>query len=425
MRIGAADQAELVGVHAELGFHLEAVLERRPGVLEFQHLRLLDFGEVEVALVPALEVRELIVGRQERMRLAVALDLRGFVERLPAHAVLGIFTVDPPAGEQLDDREHAAVAQIAVVREREDFGAGLFFGHRHPLPQVARIGAAERRQRRVRLDQAGFGAAVAPDDIAMKVVAAGIRGPLVADEGGETAGLVRLVRRLDRLAPGAAIGGRARSREAFRHLAATEAGDDVDGRLRAFAGIDLVIPFAALRRCQQGRIAADQLREKAHPVRVIRHHQEIERPRKLGALSAGCDRPPRPSRNDKRPSGRAARRTRPRPSRTRYACACRRSTAASGNCAPRKASKAASRETPSRPSPCRACRYRWSHLVRSATVVKRVAAKPLASTARESAKKRSIRTSLSPRCPRLPPRSGWKPGYSAQPVAREPHQTPT
>ena len=161
--------------------------------------------------------------------------------------------------------------------------------HRHPLPQVARIGAAERRQRREGLDQAGLRAVVAPDDVAMKIVAAGVRGPLIADEGGETARLVGLFRRLDGLAPGAAIGGRARRREALRQLALAEAGDDIDGRLRAFAGIDLVVPFPALRRRQQARIAAHQLREKAHAVRVVGHDQEIQRPRKLGALSAGGD----------------------------------------------------------------------------------------------------------------------------------------
>ena len=174
MRIGAADQTELVGIHPEFGFHLETVFERRTGVLKFQHLRLLDFGEVEVALVPALEVREFVVGRKKRMRLAVTLDLRGLVKRLPTNTVLGIFAVDPFAVERLDDREHAAVAQIAVVRKREDFGAGLFFGHRHPLPEVARIGAAERRQGRERLDEAGLRPVVAPDDVAMKIVSAGV-----------------------------------------------------------------------------------------------------------------------------------------------------------------------------------------------------------------------------------------------------------
>jgi hypothetical protein len=56
------------------------------------------------------------------------------------------------------------------VREGEDFGAGLFFDHGHPLPEVARIGTAERRQRRERLDEARLRAIVAPDDVAMKIV---------------------------------------------------------------------------------------------------------------------------------------------------------------------------------------------------------------------------------------------------------------
>ena len=289
MRIGAADQAELVGIHPEFGFHLEAVLERRTGVLELQHLRLLQLGQVEVALVPALEVREFVVGRKKRMGLAIAFDLRGFVKRLPAHTVLGIFAVDPLAVERFDDRKHPAVAQIAVVRQRENFGAGFFLDHRHPLPEIARIGTAERRQRGERLDEARLGAVVAPDDVAMKIVAASVRGPLIADEGRETARLIGLFRRLDRFAPGAAIGRRARRREAFRHLALAEAGDDIDRGLRAFAGIDLVVPLPALRRRQQARIAADQLRKKAHAVRMVRHHQEIQRSRKLGTLPAGSD----------------------------------------------------------------------------------------------------------------------------------------
>ena len=120
MRIGASDQAELVRVHPELGFHLEAVAQRRTPVLEFQHLGLLGDSEIEVALVPYLEVRKLIVRRQERMRFAVALDLRHLVERLPAHPVLGIFAVDTLAGERLDDREHdARCSDCRCARARE------------------------------------------------------------------------------------------------------------------------------------------------------------------------------------------------------------------------------------------------------------------------------------------------------------------
>ncbi len=172
--VGAADEAELVGIDPEFGFHLETVLQRRARIFELQHFGLLDLCEVKVALVPAFEVRKFVIGRKERMRFAVSLDLRRFVKRLPTDAVLGILAVDPPAVEELDDREHAAVAQIAVVRERQDFGAGLFFGRGHPLPQIAGIGTTERRQSREWLDEARLCAVVAPDDVAVKVVSAGV-----------------------------------------------------------------------------------------------------------------------------------------------------------------------------------------------------------------------------------------------------------
>ena len=141
------------------------------------------------------------------MGLAVALDLRGFVEPLPARAVLGVLPVDRLAGEGLDDREHAAVAEVAVVRDGEHVAAGLLLVGRHPFPEVAGIVAAERRQRGVGLDLAGLVAVVAEDDVAVEVVAAGVRGPLVADERREAARLVGFFGGLDRLVPGAAIGG--------------------------------------------------------------------------------------------------------------------------------------------------------------------------------------------------------------------------
>src|SRR5439155_19564287 len=203
--------------------------------------------------------------------------------------VLGILAVDPLAIERLYDREHTAVAEIAVVRQRKNFGAGFFLTHRHPFPEIARIGAAERRLRGEGFDEARLGAVVTPYDIAMKVVAGRIRGPLVTDESGEAARFITLIRGLDGFAPGAPIGRRARRREALRQLALAEAGDDIDSRLRAFSGIDLVVPFPSLLRRQQARIAANQLREKAHAVRVVCHHQEIQGSRKFGALSAGSD----------------------------------------------------------------------------------------------------------------------------------------
>ncbi len=127
VRVGAANQSELVRIDAELGFQLEAVLQRRASVFELEHFGLLRFAEIEIALVPALEVGELIVGREERMGFAVPFDLRHFVERLPASAAVGVSTVDLVTCERLDDREHAAVAEVAIVRQGQHFAAGFFF----------------------------------------------------------------------------------------------------------------------------------------------------------------------------------------------------------------------------------------------------------------------------------------------------------
>src|SRR5882757_3111680 len=223
------------------------------------------------------------------MGLAVTFDLRGFVERLPTGAVLCIFAVDSFAIERLDDWKHPAVAQIAIVCKRKNFGTGFFLAHRHPLPEVARIWTAQRRQRGERFDETRLCSVVAPNDIAMKIVAASVRGPLIADESSETARFVGFFRRLNRFAPGAAIGRRPWRGKPLGHLPLAKAGDDIKGGLRTLSRIDLVVPLPALRRRQQAGIAADQLREKAHTVRMIRYHHEVQGTRKFGTLSAGSD----------------------------------------------------------------------------------------------------------------------------------------
>ena len=270
VRVGAADQSELVRIDAKLCFELEPVLERRTRIFEFEHLGLLRFAEIEIALVPALEVGELIVRRKKRMRLAVAFDLRHFVERLPAGASVGVGAVDLVAGERLDDREHAAVAEIAVVRQGEHFAAGFFFGGSHPFPQVARIVAAERRIDRERLDQARALAVLTKDDVAMQVVAAGVRRPLEADEGRKSARLVGVVRGFDGFAPGAAIGGGAGQRhDFFREGALGKRHDDFDGCVRSLARLDHVVPPAARRVGEHFRLAREQVRKKSHVVGMI------------------------------------------------------------------------------------------------------------------------------------------------------------
>ena len=185
------------------------------------------------------------------MRLAVAFDLRDFVERLPAHAILGVFAVDLLAGERLDDREHDAVAQIAVMGESEHVAAGFLFEGRHPFPQVARIVTAERFLRGVRFDLAGPEPVLPEDDIAMKVVSAGVRSPLIADESGEAAWVIRLVRGFNGFLPRPAIGWRARQREILSAIGpCRKLGDDVDRRLRTLAGGDHGHTICALAASQ-------------------------------------------------------------------------------------------------------------------------------------------------------------------------------
>ena len=69
----------------------------------------------------------------------------------------------------------------------QHLAAGLLLGIGHPLPQVAGIVAAQRLHG-VGLDQAGLGAVLAEDDVAVQVVAAGVGGPLEADERREAPG---------------------------------------------------------------------------------------------------------------------------------------------------------------------------------------------------------------------------------------------
>src|SRR5436190_22018084 len=110
MSVSGTDQPELVRINCKLGLHFEAVLKRRARILELQYLSLFQHAQVEIAFVPTLEVGKLIVRRKEWMCLAVAFNLCAFIERLPSHAILGIFAIDLLPRERFDDREHDAVA---------------------------------------------------------------------------------------------------------------------------------------------------------------------------------------------------------------------------------------------------------------------------------------------------------------------------
>ena len=92
--VGRADLPELVRIHTETRFDLEATLERFASVLPSQHLVGLGLGDIEVADVPGLVIGELVVRREQRMGFAVSLDLRRLVERLPLGALGHVLLVE-------------------------------------------------------------------------------------------------------------------------------------------------------------------------------------------------------------------------------------------------------------------------------------------------------------------------------------------
>ena len=285
VRVGRADHAELERVDAEFLLELEPELEPGAGIFVLQHLRLLQLGQVEIALVPQLEAGELVVRRQEGMRLAVALDLRHLVDRLQPRPRLGI-GARQAAPVEIDQREHAPVGQVAVVRDGEHLAAGLLGIGIEELPQHGRVLAVEGGERH---DLVGLVLAVAEDHDAVQVVAAVVGGPLVADQRGEPPGLVVALGDAGVVLPDRARELRAEHR--FWHRAGADRADHLDRRLdRALAaGCHQVVPAPQRRVRHQVRVALLDLLGGAQAFGVIGDDQEIERAAQPDRLAGGGD----------------------------------------------------------------------------------------------------------------------------------------
>ena len=134
MGVGAADHAHLERVHAEAFGFFEPVLEGLAQVLVADLAVLLGRrGCSDVARVPVLEVREGVVGGEERVRLAIALDLGDLGDRFVPRTAKGVVAVEGAAVALLEG-EHLAVAHVGVVRDGEDRAAGLRFVRLHEIP---------------------------------------------------------------------------------------------------------------------------------------------------------------------------------------------------------------------------------------------------------------------------------------------------
>lgn len=68
------------------------------------------------------------------------------------------------------------------MRDGEHLATGLLLVASHPLPKVTWVVAAQGFLGGVGLDQTGLGGVVAKDNVAVEVIPAGVRGPLVTDE---------------------------------------------------------------------------------------------------------------------------------------------------------------------------------------------------------------------------------------------------
>ena len=206
------------------------------------------------------------------MGFAVALDLGGFDERLEPGSHRRQFPGERLAVEGLH-REHAAVAQVAVVGDRQHLATGLLLELGQVLPEVFRILAVELRERQGAVRDARI---AAEEHVAVQVVAAD-GGPLETDDRGEAAGLVVLVGQRRVGLPGIAHGLVALD----GRLLAGQRGDDLHRRREdrvLVAGGQGVVPLPAVLRGQDLGIAAQQLRHQPVHLGVVGDHEEIERP---------------------------------------------------------------------------------------------------------------------------------------------------
>ena len=283
--VGAADQAEAVRVRTDIGLQADTELEGRAHVLVGEPLVPVRLLHTDVGRVPGLVVGELVLGRQIRMRFAVALVLGGLDDRLEVDAPLRVLSRQWIPGGVLHP-EHQAAGEVAVVRDREHRASGAGLVLREERPQVLGVVAVERAERN---DPARAPGAVAEDHVAMKVVAVRRRRVLVADERGEMPRIVVALRVLDDLRPDGLL-----ERLAVDHVDVLEQRlpelGEHDGRVLR----ETLRPARARLGRQQQRVPTGESREHAEILGVVAHDEEVERTSQLNlhAVVRGQHRAP-------------------------------------------------------------------------------------------------------------------------------------
>ena len=182
--VAGADEAELVRVVALRVLHRETVLQRLADIAAVQPRGPIDAAQ---EIFQDLVAGELVVWRERRMRFRRALELLDLGERLVVDPRLRPRSVDRPAFAVDFQREHDAVGEVRVVRDRQQLVPCLALLV-HPVPQVLRMTRVDRGERHRRNLLRVF-----KDDVAVHVPIGRRRAPFVAGEGRELARLVVLV----------------------------------------------------------------------------------------------------------------------------------------------------------------------------------------------------------------------------------------
>ena len=168
------------------------------------------------------------------------------------------------------------------MRDGEHVRAGPRLEVLHVGPEVLGVLAVVLREGQRLVCDAGV---AAEEHVAVQVVAAD-RGPLEADDRREGAGVVVAVGERGVGLPGVADRRLALDR---RHVAGQRA-DDLHRRGEdgvVIAAGQLRVPALSGLGGEHLGVAAEELRHQAVHLGVVRDHQEVERPRQLGAQAAG------------------------------------------------------------------------------------------------------------------------------------------
>ena len=284
MNIGGSDESELVRVGAHPGLDFQSAPQRRPGV--FGGVGRRDVHTRQPRPFVGAEVRELVVGRQQRMGFGVALGLGDLHDRLPADAGSGVLAADGTP-VRIHVLEHAARTDVGVVRNRQEGRADALARLLEPLPEVFRPLAVERGEGQ---ELPGDIGAFAHEHHPVNGVGGREAAPLPADQARENARFIVPVCDFDAALPGGADDGF--EVDFLEGLVAVHGAGHLHEHqpFLAWTAAHLQQPPARRRICH-ALIAAEQRGGDAQVFGVIGDDEKVQRPLELDSpAETGVDR---------------------------------------------------------------------------------------------------------------------------------------